>query len=471
MSRPRFLQRLVRAFRPEHVRRFDAAAGGRRWDSRPSFGPIATETLAASAPIRSRARYFSSNNPWAANGVEALQTGLVGSGITPASQHPESATRAAIGAWWDKWTASCDLDGLTNFGGLQGTIARGLPVDGEAFLHMPITAAGLRLRVIPPEMVDEAKTAELGNGARIIAGVEYDSAGHRIAYWFLPQRPTDVFATSGPSVRVPADEVCHIFKPLGAGQVRGVSWLASALLKISEFDQLDDALLVGFKVAAMHAGFLVDQNGSAQGSPYGDGSDSKGILETGLEPGTLKYLPPGWDVKFSTPQQAQQAVEFAILTLRAIAAGLGVPEHLLTGDLSRANYSSLRAALVSFRQRLEAIQFNTLVPQLLNPVWQRAITFGVLSGQIAAPDFESNSAAWFAVEWHPPAMPWVDPLKDAQADIAAINAGLMSRRQAVAQRGYSIEQLDAEIAADRAREKGLGLTFNTPAKTGADNAA
>ncbi|MDO5630531.1 MAG: phage portal protein, partial [Paracoccus sp. (in: a-proteobacteria)] len=76
-----FLDRLFRKTEPVQTRRFDGAAGGRRWSAAPSFGRTAAETLAASAPIRSRARYFVANNPWAANGVAALVTGLVGFGI------------------------------------------------------------------------------------------------------------------------------------------------------------------------------------------------------------------------------------------------------------------------------------------------------------------------------------------------------------------------------------------------------
>jgi capsid protein len=38
---------------------------------------------------------------------------------------------------------------------------------------------------------------------------------------------------------------------------------------------------------------------------------------------------------------------------------------------------------------------------------------------------------------------------------------LKSRRQAVAERGYSVEQLDEEISADRQREAAMGLSFNT----------
>ena len=57
---------------------------------------------------------------------------------------------------------------------------------------------------------------------------------------------------------------------------------------------------------------------------------------------------------------------------------------------------------------------------------------------------------------------WVDPLKDANAEIAQIEAGLKSRTQAIAERGYDAEQVDAEIARERDRERRLGLDFRRP---------
>lgn len=53
----------------------------------------------------------------------------------------------------------------------------------------------------------------------------------------------------------------------------------------------------------------------------------------------------------------------------------------------------------------------------------------------------------------------VDPAKDIAADVAELNAGLASRRQKVAERGWAVDDLDAEIAADWVREKELGLAF------------
>lgn len=309
-----------------------------------------------------------------------------------------------------------------------------------------MTDAGPPLRIIPPELIDESMTRELPGGAVIVQGVEFDGDGRRVAYHVLPSRPHDVFATYALPVRIPADQILHVFKPLAAGQVWGISWLAPVILPASEFDQLCDALLLGIKIAAMHAGFLGDQNGTA-GEAY-SGDESGGIMETGIEPGTLKRLPFGTDIKFNTPAQTQEVAAFLRLNLQQLAAGLGLPEHLLSGDLTGANYSSLRAGLLPFRQRVEQIQYGILVPQLLRPIWRQVVTWGVLSGELDAPDFEASPRDFMAVEWLPPAFMQVDPMKQVQADVAEMEAGLTSRRKLVAARGWALEDLDAELAAE-----------------------
>ena len=181
-----------------------------------------------------------------------------------------------------------------------------------------------------------------------------DAGGRRIAYWVFPARP-DHFATYAPAVRIPADAILHIFEPFAAGQVRGIPWTAPIVLAANELDQLTDALLTGTKVAAMHAGFITDLNSTGGGDPY-DGDEMPS-----LEPGTLQRLPGGTDIKFSTPQQAQQTGEFIKAQIRSLSAGLGVPAPWLDGDLTGANYSSLRAGLLPVRARIEQVQYLRLL--------------------------------------------------------------------------------------------------------------
>jgi lambda family phage portal protein len=447
-----FSDRLRRWLPTLWTRRFDAAAGGRRWQGSQTFGTVNSEIGAAAGPVRRRASYYARNNPWIANGVNALVSGLVGAGITPQSQHPDRAVRDAIHRTWRTWTGNADADGVTDLYGLQALAVRSLVETGETFAQLVPTADGLRVRLLDADMIPLDETRELEDGRRILQGIELDSDGSRAAYWVHRTRP-DVPSFSTELVRVEAAAMAHVFVPLAPGQLRGISWLAPVLLRLHELDLYEDAQLVRQKVAALFAGFVVDPTGSGA---FGGETTAPGVLQTGLEPGTLKVLPPGTDVRFSEPAQIGDAVPFLQLQLRSIAAGLGVPEYLLTGDLSQASYSSLRAALVEYRARIEQWQFGVLVHQLCRPIWRAWIVNEVLAGRL-----HGDLDTLLDVQWICPAQPWVDPLKDSQAAREALAAGLTSRRREVAALGWDIEQLDAEIAADQARERDLGLRFET----------
>ncbi|MGE3583044.1 MAG: phage portal protein [Hyphomonadaceae bacterium] len=401
--------------------------------------------IAAAPIVRSRARYLVQNNPHAANVVGVYEVALCGTGIESKSAHSNASMRALIADGFKQWTQTADADGLTDYFGLQAQVARSLVTDGEAFLQW----VGVKLRHLPAEMIDDSKS-DPSTGD--YAGIRYAADGTCVGYWVFKERPHEAVNGLTESVLIPASEILHVRKPVGPGVVRGLSWLAPVAVTISELDQWADAQLLNSKMQAMLTAFLVDQNGT--GAPFEGESNP---LEISLEPGTMRRLPAGWDVKFSTPQQALASMEFGAFMLRAVAAGLGIPEFLLSGDMRGANYSSMRSALVSFRQRIEQIQFQILVPQLLRPVWERVVTWLVLSGQIDAPDFESKTAAYLAADFYPPAPPWVDPLKDAQAQREMVDAGFMSRRQVVASLGFDVEQVDEERAADAKRESGLGL--------------
>jgi lambda family phage portal protein len=431
------------------TRRFDAAVAGRRWQGAQTFGHVNAEIGAAAGPVRRRAGYYARNNPWIANGVNALVSNAIGAGIVPQSQHPDRAVRDAIHRAWRAWTSSADADGVTDLYGVQALAVRSLVETGECFAQLFATADGLRVRLLDADMVPMDETRELGDGRRILQGIELDADGARAAYWLHRTRP-DVPSFSTDLVRIPADAMAHLFQPLAPGQLRGISWLAPVLLRMKELDLYEDAQLVRQKVAALFAGFVVDPTGSG----FTGETTAPGVLQTGLEPGTLKVLPPGTDVRFSEPAQVGDAVPFLQLQLRSIAAGLGVPEYLLTGDLSQANYSSTRSALIEFRSRLELLQFSVIIHQLCRPIWRAFIVGEVLAGRLTGDVDEL-----LAVEFVTPKQVWIDPLKDSQASREAIAAGLTSRRREVAALGWSVEELDAEIAADRERERSLGLRF------------
>ncbi len=321
--------------------------------------------------------------------------------------------------------------------------------DGEVFVRLETDRSGaLRLRLIPTEQVDRALHRDLGDGARIISGVEFDGDGRRVAFHVFPDSPDLPFATALEAVGVSAEDMLHVFRPTHAGQVRGVSALAPVLTMLREFDKTMDAQVVRQQLGAALAGFIYDQEGGTGGF----GGEARGsVLEGGLEPGTLKILPPGTDVRFSTPPTiGADALEFLRIVLRTGAAGGGVTYEQQTGDYSSTNYSSARAALIEFRRRIEAIQHHVIVRMFVRPVWRRWMTLEALSGRLTLTGFASDPEAFLAVKVITPGWAWVDPEKEIAAEIAAINARLKSRREGVAGRGYDLRQLDREIAEDAA---------------------
>ncbi len=179
---------------------------------------------------------------------------------------------------------------------------------------------------------------ELSSGNLLRAGIEFDRLGRRVAYHLYRSHPEDgalapMSGTGGmDTVRVPAAEVIHLFRPLRPGQIRGEPWLARALVKLNELDQYDDAEAVRKKTAAMFAGFITrvapEDNLLGEGQP-----DANGMALAGLEPGTMQLLEPGEDVKFSAPADVGAShAEFLRMQFRAVAAVMGITYEMPTGD-------------------------------------------------------------------------------------------------------------------------------------------
>jgi lambda family phage portal protein len=327
-------------------------------------------------------------------------------------------------------------------------------------------------------MLDPTYNEVLKSG-RIQCGVEFDLIGRRVAYWFYKNMPGDM--ATQPNIagnarfRVPASEVLHLFKPIRAGQVRGVPHTLSGMVTLAMLDLYDDAELERKRVAALFGAFVKKTAAATDDevNPFDDGtggtahSDTPGdvVMDFDLEPGAVVTLPEGYDVQFAEPADVGGAYEmFQLRMLLRAAAGFGVPYADMTGDLRQTSYGSIRAGLVAFRRRIEATQHQVMAFQFCRPVWLRwfkaAMSVRAIAG-ITATAFTSAPALFTAVKWIPPKWEWVDPLKDRQAEKLAVDAGFKPRSDVVEAEGYDPEENDQRIKQDQDRAKQLGLKFVT----------
>ncbi len=447
---------------------FEAGQASRRLRHfQPSRAHLNTLVAAAGADITARARWLVRNNGYAANAIESWAGNVVGYGIKPSFKPGDDVLKPALQRLWERWTDESDAEGLTDFYGQQRRAAREVFIAGEVFFRFRPRrdqdglTVPLQLQMIPSEMLPLSRT-ELQTGGNVIRqGIEFDRIGRRVAYHFLRRHPGDVTDPGlvGEIVRVPASEIIHVIDPVDAGQLRGVSRFAPGIVKLFLLDQYDDAELDRKKVAAMHALFITTP---APAEPFDSAESADGQERSiDLQPGQIVMLEPGEEVQTSAPADVGQTYEpFQYRTLLQVSAALGVPYAYLSNDMLKANYSNSRLALLEFRRRVDAWQHAVIVFQLCRPVLARWMDAAVLSGAIDLPDYERRRRDYLACAWLPPKWDWIDPLKDARAEIEQIEAGLKSRTQSVAERGYDAAEVDTEIAADRARELRLGLSFS-----------
>lgn len=417
--------------------------------------------------LRARARQIVRANPYAANAAESFVANAVGCGIKPSSLVTDTAQKDEIHKLWSAWTDEADADGLTDFYGLQALAARAMFEAGECFVRFRPRrpsdglSVPLQLQLLESEHLPFNKNEAAANGNQIRCGIEFNAIGQRVAYHFYRRHPGDSTDPGSKSdiVRVPADQVLHLYRPMRPGQIRGVPWISPALVKLYLLDQYDDAELDRKKVAALFAGFITKT--APEDNILGEGTaDAAGAAIAGLSPGTMQVLLPGEDIKFSTPADVGGSYEpFQYRTTLAISAALGMPYTNTTGDLKAANYSSIRAGIVEFRRRLEQFQHATLVFQLCRPVWERWLSDAVLAGELNLPGFAKKPRPYLPVKWIAPKWEWVDPLKDRQAEKIAQEMGWKAPSDIIEAEGQDVDETYRRIAEDQRRADDLGIRF------------
>ncbi|MGE0154798.1 MAG: phage portal protein [Reyranellaceae bacterium] len=434
-------------------RGYEGAKTGRRTDGWIAGGTSANAEIGpAMDRLRASARDLVRNNTWGERSAQIWRAYLVGAGIISRPTVPgadgtaDKAATAKLRGEFDRWAEQCDADGVTDWYGIQSQIAESVAVDGEVLLRRRWRwkADGMRvpfqLQLLEADFLDGGKSEALNDGGWILQGKQYDARGRLTGFWLFPSHPGDLLpgVQKGYTSRfVPAGDVLHVFEPRRPGQVRGASWYAPIVMKLRDIDDYDDFEIVRKKVEASMAAFVTRQ-ANATNPLTTTTTDAAGKRIETIRPGTIHYLPSGDEVKFSEPTGAGGYGEYMRVGAQRIAAGIGMPYELLTGDLGNVNYSSMRGGMLPFKRIIQRRQWQVLIPQLCRPVvrwWNEAAALG----DVAVPE----NAVW---RHTPPRFEYVNPLDDVQADKLAIRAGLEPFDEIVASNGWDAEEVVENMA-------------------------
>lgn len=478
--------RKARVWKPAAVkinagkRFFESAMTGRlqaSWTTQ----PISSDQLIATnlRQLRARSREQTYNNDYAKRFISMIKCNVVGSnGIIVQSQatgrtgEPDRMARESIEKAFNDWARAknCDVRGRLSWRELQSVSIANVSIDGELLIRRHKKGKyGFQIELVDPEFLDIDHNEILPSGNEIRFSIEFDASYRVVAYHIMqPENvPYSYLATYNNKhyVRVPADEIIHLFVTDYIDQKRGLPWMSTALSRMKTLSSFEDAALTAARAGASKMGFFE----SEQSDQYMGETDDEGNVIEDFTPGYMQQLPPGMKFTGFDPGYPNGEFEsFMKSCLRGIASGLSVSYATLGNDLSETNFSSMRHGAVEEREIWKQIQ-AWLIENLIQPVFEEWLELQLTLGTINVPVKGGGTKAlnralenYLPALYQPRRWSWVDPIKDIQSKKMEIELGISSISSVIREQGKDPAEVWKEIETERAimDELGISITMN-----------
>lgn len=422
--------------------------------------------------MRDRSRELARNNAYAKRFLKMVVGNVVGAhgirlqnkavGVDGAQ---DKSTNGLIHDAFLEWgkKENCDVAGLLSWKAMQRVFIETIARDGECLARKVKgfkNEWGFALQFIEADHLDENYNAELPNGNTIKMGVEVNQWGRPVAYHIFVKHPYDYFSMQNPGIRyerVPAEEMIHGFIPERIGMVRGVPWMFAAMTHTNMLGGYEEAEVIAARLAACKMGFFETPTGD---NYRGDDQEDDGSPITEAEPGVFEQLPQGTTFKDFKPEHpAGNFAPFVKTTLRTIASAWNVSYNSLANDLEGVNFSSIRAGLLDERDYWKLLQ-GWMIEILCQPVFQPWLEMSLLTQ--AVPLLQSKIDKFNIQKWHARGFDWVDPEKDANAQVLGIVNLIKTRTSVCAERGEDFEEILEQLAEEEALIEKYKIKFYYP---------
>lgn len=312
-------------------------------------------------------------------------------------------------------------------------------------------ASGTKLCLVPPSRLVQDTSPMDG----LFQGVRHDGKGRPVSYRF--ETVTGGVKTKRDHAAYDADGrplVMHVFDPMDAKDVRGISQLAPAFRKHIQAEMLDDATL---QMAILQTIFAITLSSEAPSQDayealevlkevggkegVGYGQDYLGFLASQLERAAesrisvgadpqVSHLGPGEKLGLETAKvPGQDFLPFSNSLAREMARTIGMTYGGFTLDWTNATYASTRMENASIwpvvmrrRERIAAPMCQMVYENWLDEeVGEGRIPF---KGGYGA--FRANRDRVSAANWQGPPKPTADDQKSARASTERLQNGTSS---------------------------------------------
>lgn len=424
---------------------------------------------------RKEARALALTNPLARQYLGLLENNVIGANgmklqaqVRKSDGNLDKGVNDSIEAGWLDFWRSPWVDGRMT--GVQGEqlLLRTIAVDGEVFVRMVKgypNKYGFALQMISADLVDHQLNSPRGNNFEgtvneIRLGIEVDEWTRPVAVWVWSAPPggdaVNSYTVQRHRTRVPASEILHLFVPERIGQTRGLTWFNSVIIPLKMLDGYMEAAVTAARAGACQM-MIFKQTGPPPTGANGQPAPVRSFKVTAT-PGGGITLPAGLEMQKYDPNTPNaEGPGFVKSVQRYISSAWRVSYNALANDLEGVNYSSIRSGLLIERDGWRMLQ-QFWIDSFRQPVSTVWLECALLTGGLRLPS--RDPARYDSFRWVPRGWLWVDPLKDVQAAILAVNNGFGSHGSYTAQQGDDFEEILENLAHEKKLAEAAGVTFS-----------
>ena len=399
--------------------------------------------------IIARARDLSRNNSVVSGAIAKICRNVIRNGLKIKSQirnknELNETLNKEIDDIFKTWSKLkiCDYYGFDTFYTMQKNVLRLMYIDGDCFIRkiydssfIKLGLPPLRMQIIESDMIDLTVDGRLKNGNKAKRGIEFNNKDCVTAYYFYSIHPSEGFPKT---VRVPANDIIHIYIKNRPSLSRGVSSLSSIIMDMYDLNEYRRYEMIGAKVAASFGVFV---KSNIPEVIRGQNNSNNKKLPTYIDAGRIHMLPHGTEIQIASHNRPPSSYKpFVNNSLKFASTGVGMSYSSFSNDYTDSSYSSERSA--TLEERLTYSELQDIIDEKLNaPVWKWFIECLFLSNIINLPDF-FNKKHIYSISYNclKPGWNWVDPLKDSKAAEIELQNKTNTRREILSAKGIDYDE-------------------------------
>lgn len=460
------------------IQHYDAASPSRhRKFYRDGASPNQITQQSALA-LRAQARQLERNHDISRGMLRTMTNNVVGPngiGIEPQPRRKDGTIHAdyakALREIYTEWAKAPEVTGTMAWAKVQRMMYKAKARDGESFAQellgpipglqhgsrLPFSLELFEADLVPYYYQDPATNT--------YQGIRRNSWGRPLAYNVLKQHPGESSMTglmSSDMKQISADRVHHLKLVDRIGQLRGITDFASIITRLEDIKDYEESERIAAKIAASLTAYVKKGEAADYAGPAVDAQGNPIARQIGMSPGMIiDGLAPGEEVgMIDSNRPNPNLITFRQGQLRATAAGFGISYSSAAKDYN-GTFSAQRQELVE-----QWVNYATLtddfVGEFVQPVWATLVIAADLSGIAPIPKDvvrgTENDALFIGQN-----MPWIDPLKEANAWVTLVKAGFASEVEVIRKRGGNPRDVLEQVSTWRKQCEDRGLKFDSDA--------